>query len=67
MSFAAIDLDLLIGSEKVKKAIYPFVALEGAPGAVGNYRRARQEASIDFMELSEYMFVCIECYNMDNL
>lgn len=58
MSFAALDLDLLIGAGKVKKAIYPFVALEGAPGALGNYRRARQEGTISVMELCEYMFVC---------
>lgn len=57
MSLAAIDIDLLIGSGKVKKAVYPFVSLEGAPGAVGNFRQARQEATIEFMELSEYMFI----------
>ena len=57
ISFAGIDLDMLVGAGKVKKAIYPFVSLEGAPGAIGNFRRARQEASIDFMELSEYMVI----------
>ena len=58
MSFAALDLDMLIGAGKVKKAIYPFVALEGAPGALGNYRRAREQGTISVMEISEYMFVC---------
>ncbi|MGB2885956.1 MAG: CoA-transferase [Dehalococcoidia bacterium] len=58
MSFAALDLDMLIGAGKVKKAIYPFVALEGAPGALGNFRRAREQGMIDVMEISEYMFVC---------
>lgn len=58
MSFAALDLDLLIGAGKVKKAIYPFVALEGAPSALGNFRRAREEGTLNVMELSEYMFVC---------
>ncbi len=56
-SLAAFDLDLLIGAGKVKKAIYPFVSLEGAPGAVRNYRRARQEGVIEVMEVSEYMFI----------
>ncbi len=58
MSFPAMDFDLLIGSGKVKKVIYPCIALEGAPISVQNFRRARQEASIDFMEISEYMFIC---------
>jgi glutaconate CoA-transferase subunit A len=57
MSLAGLDLDLLIGAGKVKKAVYPFVALEGAPGAVRNFRRARQEGAIEAMELSEYMFI----------
>ncbi len=57
MSLAGFDLDFLIGAGKVKKAIYPFVSLEGAPGAVRNFRRARQEGAIEAMEPSEYMFI----------
>lgn len=58
MSFAGIDIDLLIGAGKVKKFIFPFISLEGAPGVPGNYRRARANAAIEVMEISEYMFVC---------
>ena len=57
MSYAALELDLLIGAKKVKKAIYGFVALEGAPGSLGNYQRARQGKEIEVMELSEGMLL----------
>lgn len=57
MSFAALDLDLLVGLGKVKKAVYGFTSFEGAPGAMVNFRRARQEGAIQAMELSEYMFI----------
>ncbi|MBI2918907.1 MAG: CoA transferase subunit A [Chloroflexi bacterium] len=49
------DLDLLIGAGKVKKAAYAFCRFEGGRGAPGNFRRARQQGSIEFMELSEYL------------
>jgi len=49
------DLDLLIGVGKVKKAIYAFCRFEGGRGAPGNFRRARQQGSLEFMELSEYL------------
>jgi len=58
MSYAGLDIDLLIGAGKVKKFVFPFVSLEGAPGTPGNYRRARREGSIEIMEVSEYMFLC---------
>ncbi len=57
MSLAGIDLDLLIGAGKVKKAVYGFVSLEGVPGNPGNFKRVRKEGSIETMELSEGMFV----------
>ncbi len=57
LTLGALDLDLLIGAGKVKKAIYPFMSLEGAPGSLGNFRQARQTGAIEVMELSEYMFM----------
>ena len=56
MSWAGIDVDLLIGAGKVKKLIFPFASLEPATAAPANFRRARQEATIEVMELSEHMF-----------
>ncbi|MBI2917571.1 MAG: CoA transferase subunit A [Chloroflexi bacterium] len=56
LSMAGQDLDLLIGAKKVKKAIFPFAVYDEIPGmALYNFRRARQEATAEFMELSEYM------------
>jgi len=57
MSFAGIDVDLLIGANAVKKVIYPFAGFEVAPVTLGNFRRARQECVIDFVDLSENMFI----------
>ena len=57
MSFAGIDIDMLIAAGKVKKLVYAFVSLEGAPGVPYNYRRARSSASIEKMELSEWMMI----------
>jgi len=58
LSFAGMDLDLLIGAGKVKTAIFGFVSFEGAPGRPGNFNRARMEGSVSMKELSEYMFIC---------
>lgn len=56
LSMAGQDLDLLIGARKVKKAIFPFAVYDEVPGmAQYNFRRARQEGTAEFMELSEYM------------
>ncbi len=55
VSFAGIDVDLLIGAGKIRKLICPFVSFEGAPGQPGNYRRARLNAAIQMMELSEQL------------
>lgn len=56
LSYAGMDLDLLIRAEKVKTAIYGFVSYEGAPGSADNFKRARQEGLVEMKELSEYMF-----------
>lgn len=57
LSFAAMDLDLLIGAKKVKTAIYGFLSFEGAPGGPENCKRARKDGSVQMKELSEYMFI----------
>jgi len=57
LSFGGIDVDLLIGAGKVKKLIYPFVSLEGAPAKPANFQRARKAGEIEVMELSEYLFL----------
>jgi glutaconate CoA-transferase subunit A len=56
LSYAGMDLDLLIGAGMVKTAIFSFVSFEGAPGAPENFKRARQGGSVELKELSEYMF-----------
>jgi glutaconate CoA-transferase subunit A len=58
MTYGGMDLDLLLGAGKVKKAIYGFVSFEGAPGSPGNFRRARQDNTVEMRELSEYLFIC---------
>ena len=58
LSLAGMDLDLLIGAGKVKTAVFGFVSFEGAPGSPGNFKRARQEGTVEMKELSEYMFIC---------
>lgn len=55
ISFAGLDVDMLIAAGKVKKLIFPFISLEGAPAVPGNYRRARAAGSIEVMEISEWM------------
>ena len=58
-SYAAMDLDLLIGAGKVRKAVFGFVACDGgAPIRAGNVVRARREATVDIREMDEYMFCC---------
>ncbi len=58
-SYAAMDLDLLIGAGKVRKAVFGFVACDGgAPIRAGNVIRARREATVDMREMDEYMFCC---------
>jgi len=57
MSYAGLDLDLLIGAGKVKTAIFGFASFEGAPGAPVFFKQARQEGLVEFKELSEYMLI----------
>jgi len=59
LSYAAMDLDLLIGAGKVKTAIFGFVSFDGgAPGRAGNFDRARREGTVEIKEFDEYMFSC---------
>lgn len=55
ISFGGLDVDMLVAAGKVKKLIFAFVSLEGAPAVPGNYRRARANGTIETMELSEWM------------
>ena len=55
VSFAGMDADMLIGGGKIKRLVCPFVSFESAPGNPGNYRRARQNGTIEMMELSEQL------------
>jgi len=57
LSFAGIDLDLLICAGKVKTGIYGFASLEGAFGGLLNFKAARADGSIELKEMSEYMFI----------
>ena len=59
LSYAAMDLDLLIGAGKVKTAVFGFVSFDGgAPGKAGNFNRARCEGTVEIKEFDEYMFCC---------
>lgn len=55
ISFAGLDADLLIGAGKIRALVAPMVSFEGAPGNPGNYKRARQNATIGMMEISEQL------------
>ncbi len=57
MGFAGMDLDMLVAAGKVKKAITGFVAFEGGEGRAVAYDNARKKQQIEYMELSENMFV----------
>ena len=58
LSYAGMDLDILIGAGMVKNAVFGFVAFEDAPGQPGNFKRARMEGTVEMTELSEYLFMC---------
>lgn len=59
LSYAAMDLDLLIGAGKVKTAIFGFVSFDGgAPGRAGNFDRARRAGTVEIKEFDEHMFSC---------
>ncbi len=58
-SYAAMDLDLLVGTDSVKQAFFGFVACDGgAPISAGNINRARCNTTVDIREMDEYMFAC---------
>jgi len=57
LSAGAFDVDMLLGAGKVKKIVVPFMSLEGAPSAMGNYMRMRKEGNaFEMCELSEHMY-----------
>lgn len=58
LSYAAMDLDLLIGAGKVKKAVFGFISFEGAPAQPANFNRARRDGTVLIKELDEYTFCC---------
>ena len=58
LSFAGMDLDILIGVGKVKTAVFGFVSFEMAPGEPHHFKKARTEGSVIMKEVSEYMVVC---------
>ena len=58
LSAGGLEMDMMLGAGKVKKMVFPFMSLEGAPGAMGNYMRMRKEGILDISEVSEHMFFC---------
>lgn len=50
------DVDLLLGAGRVKKLIYAYVGFDFA-GLAPNFRRAREEKKLEFLECSEYILI----------
>lgn len=50
------DVDLLVGAGKVRAVTFSYVGFDSA-GLAPNFRRARQEADLDFFEGSEYIII----------
>lgn len=50
------DVDLLLGAGRVKKLIYAYVGFDFA-GLAPNFRRAREEKKVEFIECSEYILI----------
>lgn len=50
------DVDLLLGAGRVKKLIYAYVGFDFA-GLAPNFRRAREEKRVEFVEGSEYILI----------
>ena len=48
------DVDLLLGAGRVKKLIYAYVGFDFL-GLAPNFRRAREEKKVEFVECSEYI------------
>jgi glutaconate CoA-transferase subunit A len=57
ITMGGIDADLLIAAKKVKKVVYGFLGYASMPGMPGNLRRARQDCSVEMVELSEGMSI----------
>jgi glutaconate CoA-transferase subunit A len=55
VSYGGPDVGLLCAAGKVKKVIYGFVSLDSIP-LEPHFRKARQEGSVEVMELDEGMF-----------
>lgn len=56
VAFGGPDVGLLCAAGKVKKLIYGFVSMDSIP-LEPHFRKARQTASVEVMELDEGMFV----------
>ncbi len=50
------DVDLLLGAGRVKKLIYAYVGFDFA-GLAPNFRRAREEKRVEFVEGSEFILI----------
>lgn len=50
------DVDLLLGAGRVSRLIYAYVGLDFA-GLAPNFRRAREEKKVEFLEGSEYILM----------
>lgn len=50
------DVDLLLGAGRVKKLIYAYVGFDFL-GLAPNFRRAREEKKVQFVECSEYLLM----------
>jgi acyl CoA:acetate/3-ketoacid CoA transferase alpha subunit len=48
------DVDLLLGAGRIKKLIYAYVGFDFL-GLAPNFRRAREEKKVEFVECSEYI------------
>lgn len=58
-SYAALDLDLLVGAGKVKSGVYGFISADGgAPFKPRLVDAARRSGAIELREMDEYMFSC---------
>src|SRR5947199_1339604 len=56
-AYGGPEVGMLCAAGKVKKVIYGFVSLDTIP-LEPNFRAARQDATIEAMELDEGMFQC---------
>ncbi|MDY6910813.1 MAG: CoA-transferase [Chloroflexota bacterium] len=52
-----MDVDILVATGQAKKVISGFIAFEGGAGRAVAYDNARQNGTIEFMEISEYLLI----------